>query len=86
MNSRWHYFAWTLLAVVGLGVVLLWTSLPAQRTYRGKPISYWIDQLQQPGTMRQAGDTIREIGPPAAPWRRILIGVAIGGLVLAAFG
>jgi HEAT repeat protein len=60
----------SLASVTLLGILLLLSLCLRQRepVYQGKSVSHWMDQLQQPGSMRQAGVAIREIGPQAAPW------------------
>ena len=58
-----------ILAIIGMtAIVLLLASLirPREPTYDGKPLSFWLDQMDDPQS-GQAQDAIRAIGPKAVP-------------------
>ena len=59
------------LALLGLGAVVVLVTKPAEPSHQGKPLSFWLEEIgyNQPETSRdEARKAIRAIGTNAIPW------------------
>jgi HEAT repeats len=67
VKKRRQYVVLVLIGGVAIAVVLAHARRPQEPMYQGKPLSYWFDQVRQPG-LEPAQTAIRQIGPKSVPF------------------